>query len=74
MAQAIDADDAMSVTEQLHTLTAFTTALPADRQTQQALAAEMSFPRFSGDFRTRFDLANRERKSRGNQEVPGRAA
>jgi putative transposase len=34
----------------------------------------VSFPRFSGDFRTRFDLANRERKSRGNQEVPGRAA
>jgi AmiR/NasT family two-component response regulator len=30
----------MSVTEQLHTLTAFTTALPADHQTQQALAAE----------------------------------
>ena len=40
MAQAVDAGDAMSVTDQLHTLTAFTTALPADRQTQQALAAE----------------------------------
>ena len=40
MAQAVDAGDAMSVTDQVHTLTAFTTALPADRQTQQALAAE----------------------------------
>jgi hypothetical protein len=33
MAQAIDAGDAMSVTEQLHTMAAFSTALPADRQT-----------------------------------------
>jgi hypothetical protein len=40
MAEAVDAGDAMSVTEQLHTLTAFSTALPADRQTQQALAAK----------------------------------
>ena len=40
MAQAVDAGDAVSVTEQLHTLAAFTAALPADRQTQQALAAE----------------------------------
>ena len=34
----------------------------------------LSFPRFSGDFRTRFGLANRGRKSCGNEEVSDRAA
>ena len=40
LAQAVEAGDGLSVTEQLHTLAAFTAALPIDRQSQQALAAE----------------------------------
>ena len=38
--------------------------------------AHVRFPRFSGDFRTRFDLANREERKfvRGNEEVPAGAA
>ena len=34
----------------------------------------LRFPRFSGDFPTRFDLANQRKEVRGNEEVSGRAA
>ena len=34
----------------------------------------LSFPRFSGDFPIRFDLADRGRKSCGNEEVSDRAS
>ena len=40
LAQAVEAGDGLSVTEQLHTLAAFTAALPIEGQSQQALAAE----------------------------------
>ena len=40
LAQAVEAGEGLSVTEQHHTLAAFSAALPIDRQSQQALAAE----------------------------------